>query len=274
MKVKMKHNKKRNTAFLYEALVRQMTKSVLEGQEEEYSNILSTFKKFFSKGKPLSEELELYRTVLSCEQVKPELVGDIISESRRRYDALDQSMIFQEQGKLISFINRKYGKDFYNSPVANYRNLATLDAIFNKSTPIKTKVLLERNLVESLSLIKETQNHHELVGTNLLTSSFLKKFNEKYSSLYEEQKCLLNAFILSLADDGLSLKAFLNEELGRLKKIITESIEIDEIKNDPVMLENTNKIVQIFEEVKNQPITDDFLERVLKIQVLAREVQD
>ena len=273
MKVKVKHNKKRNTAFLYEALVRQMTKCVLEQQEKEHSDLLVIFKDFFSKGKRLSEELKLYKTVLSCERVKPDLVGDIISESRRRYDALDQHAIFKEQGKLISIINKKYGREFYSSPVADYRNLATLDAIFNSSTPIKTKVLLERNLVESLSCVRQEKEPHELVGTTLLTNSFLRKFNEKYSHLHEEQKCLLNAFIMSLADDGLSLKAFLNEELGRLKKIITESAELEEVRADPQMLENTAKVLQIFKECKSKPITGDFLERVLKLQVLAREVQ-
>ena len=57
MKIKMKHNKKRNTAFLYEALVRQMTKHVLEENSKAREEVLSLVRSFFAKGKPLAEEL-------------------------------------------------------------------------------------------------------------------------------------------------------------------------------------------------------------------------
>ena len=33
--MKPKHNKKRNTAFLFEALVREITKAVVRGRQEE-----------------------------------------------------------------------------------------------------------------------------------------------------------------------------------------------------------------------------------------------
>ena len=32
--MKLKHNKKRNTAFLYEALVKELTKSIVHGNKE------------------------------------------------------------------------------------------------------------------------------------------------------------------------------------------------------------------------------------------------
>ena len=35
---KMKHNKKRNTAFLYECLIKEMTKAVVRGELKEQTN--------------------------------------------------------------------------------------------------------------------------------------------------------------------------------------------------------------------------------------------
>ena len=53
---------------------------------------------------------------------------------------------------------------------------------------------------------------------NLTYHSFISKFNNKYGVLLQEQKDLLNQYIISFADDGFELRVYLNEEIGRLKK--------------------------------------------------------
>jgi len=274
MKVKISHNKKRNTAFLYETLVRYVTKCVLEEQSEQKKEITSVVRRFFTKGTPLYEELKLYKSVLECTNTSPKMVERVVVESKRRYDKLDKKKIFSEQSKLIGVLNRKYGRGFYDCFIPNYKSLASVSAIFNDSIPVKTKVLLEQNLVQSLSSAHPPAEQHEMMGSNILTKQFIEKFNDKYGRLYEEQKCLLNAFILSLSDDGLSLRAFLNEELGRLKKIITESKNLREIEGDPTMLKNTERVLTLFENFKKKAIDAVMLENVLKIQTLAREIQE
>ena len=47
--MKNKHNKKRNTAFLYEVIVRGITNSVLEKNEQNKKFLLNVCKSFFSK---------------------------------------------------------------------------------------------------------------------------------------------------------------------------------------------------------------------------------
>ena len=59
----MKHNKKRNTAFLFEALVREATKSVVDGDTEKASVIKGLLTEFFGKSKILAKELELYEAL-------------------------------------------------------------------------------------------------------------------------------------------------------------------------------------------------------------------
>tara|TARA_B100000700_G_C14962618_1_gene817276 strand:- start:447 stop:1274 length:828 start_codon:yes stop_codon:yes gene_type:complete len=274
MKVKMKHNKKRNTAFLYEALVRQMTKHVLEENETGRKEVVSIVKEFFSKGRPLAEELRIYQAITKCENVKPNLLEKIIAEAKHSHARLDHNEVFNQQGKLISVINRKFGKSFYNSPVQNYRNLASIAAIFNPETPIKTRVLLENNLVESISSQQKKQEaQNEMIGTPVLMNTFLSKFNDKYGSLYEEQKCLLNTYIISMADDGLSMKAFLNEEITRLETIIQESLKLEEVSSDADMRQGSEKVIALIQELKKKPLTEEGLGTLLKIQTLAREVQ-
>lgn len=274
MKIKMKHNKKRNTAFLYEALVRQMTKHVLEENTTGRDEVVFIIKTFFSKGKPLAEELDLYRTIIDSSQVKPKILEKIITEAKSSHARLHSEEIFSQQGKLISVVNRKFGKGFYNSPVPNYRSLASIAAIFNQNTPIKTRVLLENSLIEALSSqTKEEKNNNEMIGTSVLMNTFLSKFNDKYDTLHEEQKCLLNSYIISMADDGLSMKAFLNEEISRLESIIQESLKMQELVNDQDMKSGTEKVISLIQELKTKPIKENDLSLLLKIQNLAREVQ-
>ena len=59
--MKIKHNKKRNTAFLYEVLTKEVAKAIVAKDIEKKKSLLSLMKEFFSKGKVLRQELELYK---------------------------------------------------------------------------------------------------------------------------------------------------------------------------------------------------------------------
>ena len=59
---KTKHNKKRNTAFLYEALIREATKYIVEGNKTKEKIVLLILKEHFTKG-VLADELSLYNQV-------------------------------------------------------------------------------------------------------------------------------------------------------------------------------------------------------------------
>ena len=58
-KVRHKHNKKRNTAFLYEALIKELTESIVRKNEEKKKNIVTILKEHFRKGTLLRKELNL-----------------------------------------------------------------------------------------------------------------------------------------------------------------------------------------------------------------------
>jgi len=59
--MRLKHNKKRNTAFLYEVLTKEVAKAIVAKDLKKKDSILSLMKEFFSKGKALRKELELYK---------------------------------------------------------------------------------------------------------------------------------------------------------------------------------------------------------------------
>ena len=103
--------------------------------------------------------------------------------------------------------------------------------------------------------------------------SFVSKFNEKYDAdLLKEQKDLLTHYITSFSDNGLELKNFLNNEIGRLKEKLRESCDADEIKNDKDMLQKTEEIISRLEAFSKEGITENVLMTVLKTQSLVEEI--
>ena len=61
--MKVKHNKKRNTAFVFEALVREATVAILKKEGDRKNRVVSILKKQFYDGSPLKKDLECDRSV-------------------------------------------------------------------------------------------------------------------------------------------------------------------------------------------------------------------
>ena len=104
--------------------------------------------------------------------------------------------------------------------------------------------------------------------------NFVKKFNVRYSdTLHEEQRRLLNKYVLSFSDNGLVLKAFLHEEIERLRTIISRGLKQEDISSDKEMTDKTKQVLNVIDGFSKERINNDLLERVMKIQSLAREIE-
>ncbi len=267
----MKHNKKRNTAFLYEILVREGTKATLTKDFKRLETVKQILVDFFNQNGVLSEELKLYNS-LRIPEVDSTLAEKYLLEVKNRYTRLNKRFLFNEQTKLINTINKKLGMEIYNNFIPYYKDLATISQIFNLSTPIKEKILLEQEVLGKFKLINEEKQLQPI--DNIVYNSFVKKFNEKYSNLLSEQKELLTKYINSFADEGLELKIYLNEEISNLNEKINSVIEKENIKNDHYLLDKTKKLFSILSEFKqNKNMSQEMLESLLKIQQFVHEVE-
>ena len=65
-----KHNKKRNTAFIYEALVREVVKQSIAKNSQKRNLAISLIKEFFNKNTLLYKDLQLYKSILETTQTK------------------------------------------------------------------------------------------------------------------------------------------------------------------------------------------------------------
>ena len=210
--MKLKHNKKRNTAFLYEALIKELTKSIINKDDQVKAEISEILKGNFANTSVLGKELQLYKTLNETESVDLYTAERLITETRTAHAALNKENIYENQTRLINVINKKISSGVFSNFVPNYKNLATISQIFNDDLSPKERVLLERGLISAMSSKKQQHKSKTMVPIdNLVYNKIIEGFNDKYgSSLLEEQKELLKNYIVSFSDNGLSLKVFLN----------------------------------------------------------------
>ena len=267
----MKHNKKRNTAFLYECLIRELTKAILKEDKIKQTKVKGLLKEFFSKGKVLKNELDIYRSLMETKEAKEDFSRRLLQESKVDFDKLDRKRVFNGQTALINKINKALGPKTFGNFVPNYKDLATLGLFFqNDNLNAKKRIMLENKMVNFLSRKEETLNEMRHID-NLEFSMFVKRFNETYqNSLLKEQKDLLTNFITSFSDNGLGLKSYLNDEIGRLK----EAVEAEIVKAQNLDLkENFKKVKAKLDNYAKQPLNSNIVEEVFYIQDLLAEVK-
>ena len=270
---KTKHNKKRNTAFLYETLVVELTKSIVQKNQKRKEQISEMLKVHFDQGTNLRKELDLFKALLETDGLDLRTSERLLTEAKRQYAFLNKKKTFDEQSELIKKINKTLSKGVFSNFMPNYKDLATIGQIFSDSTPIKKRVLLESKVVERLTNKADPKEEMQPID-NIVYKTFVSKFNEQYTGkLTEQQQALLSHYISSFADNGLQLKTFLNEELARLKKSLSKSLNTVEISHDGEMAASTKKVIVKLEEYKNTPIDKNMIESILKTQELVKEIE-
>lgn len=271
--MKYRHNKKRNTAFLFEAVVRELTRSIVDKDSVKKQKILAILKEHFSKDKALHKEYELYKTLSCAQGLDSETAEKILFEVKKAHDKLDYKIVFREQSKFIKAVNYELSKNVFNNFVPNYKSLATIYQMFDSDLSIKKKVILEQKIKETLMRPTEVQNQEKKVPIDsLVYNTFIKKYNDKYSeSLLEEQKELINKYLTSYADNKLELKIYLNEEVGRIKSKIANFMDSNTITNKST-LNRFNGVLTVIESLREQEITPSLIETTAKIQKLVSEI--
>ena len=239
-----------------------MTKAVAENSKSKENVVMSIIKEHFSKSTELYKELKIYKCILETENFDRELSKSLLSESKSRYDSLDRKKIFSEQNKLINRINKEIGRSVFNNFVPQYKDIATIYQIFNRSSSAKQQVILENQVVDILTKERKTLKNESKQVDSLVVRTFFKKFNEKYNkALLSEQKDVLKHFITD-SGDNIEFKLYLNEEIGRIKTELRESKVAER--------EDLLKVVDSF---RKHEINYNLVEKVIKLQQLVHEIK-
>ena len=270
--MKTRHNKKRNTAFVFEALVREATVAIIKENHEVKNNAIAIIKKHFVPGSVLHKDLQNYRSLYENQDLPREIAEKIIKEAKLAHRVMDPHGLFVSQSDLIADVNKELTPEVFNNFVPNYKTLASIAQMFSDKSSPKNTVILENNIINNMILSQDKQDTLEPID-NLVLNSFVNKFNDKYKEgLLENQKTLLNHYITSFADNGLGLKMFLNSEIARLKEELTVSLDKEIIKEDKDLIEKTNQVLEKLSSFQMQAASAKVVLTVLKTQQLAEEI--
>ena len=269
--MRIKHNKKRNTAFVYEALIKEATVAILKKEDTKRDKAIGLIKAHFKVGSTLRKDLDCYRSLCETQNLDRLTSEKILKESKLQRRLLDPTGLFKAQSVLIKDVNKELSPQVFNNFVPNYKSLATIAQIFSAKVSPKNRVILENEIIIKMLATTDTQKDEKV--DDVVYRTFAKKFNNKYDSeLLEEQKQLLNHYVSSFADNSLELKLFLNEEIKRLINELERARVVEEIKADKEMTQKTQQIVEKLKTYARSGITDDVLLTVMRTQQLVKEI--
>lgn len=284
-KSKISHNKKRNSAILFEMLLRHSVSSLMEDKKEEVSKTLAVVKKFFSKGTVLSEELKAFRTLLNSHVKSSETATKILSEVCKFTKTLSAKNIDKQKSLLIKEINHNLdARKIFSYRIPEYKTYATVQVLFNearsKGHPLDTveRYKLEESIVERLTtgkieektdMLKINPNHN-----NLIHKFATKRFTEKYQSvLSEDQKLLLTRYAASLlSESDKQFKGYVLSEVEKIKQSLS-SVKNAEVVVDQGLMNRINESKQKLVNESFEKIDDEKIVKLLQYMALVGEIK-
>jgi len=228
---KIKHSKFKNTGFIFELLVRQITSEIMSSDNSVAEKIL---KENFNSKKELSRELKLYQYLINEKynsESKAEQFINTICEARKR---LDENKLIKEKYNLIKQLKETYNIDeFIKSPVSNYKTLASIYKLFEVSSTdeqydptdiVSSRFTIAENIINTSIQNKDSKIKNAVLeeykkqdeDLRAISYKFLvENFNKKYKNLTSDQKGLLREYINNINNTG-KLNLYVSEEISKL----------------------------------------------------------
>ena len=276
----IKHNKIKNTAFLYECLTRQITSDVLSNNDP--SPALAIVKEFFKPTTILGKELVLYKALTSKKLKNEGKINYLVDSVLRERAKLNYSEMRRAKYNLVKKITEKYDlKDFFRTRISNYRDIASVYKLFeiqHNSNPFEEteiRFVVMENLKEKdapksnkQSVVEKFQK--ESKDLRLLSYKILvDKFNQKYSNLNESQRDLLKTYINNISNTS-TLKDFMAEEIKKLKN---EILKIHPKIDDKVVSIKLKECLNVLKKLnKGNVVNEEQLVTMMRFYSLLDEI--
>ena len=234
---KIKHSKFKNTGFIFELLVRQITAEVMSSSKSVAEKLL---KEHFNSKQELSKELKLYQYLINEKynsESKAEQFINTILEARKK---IDEKKLTKEKYNLIKEIKETYNLDeFIKSPISNYKTLASIYKIFETVVTdtqyeptdiVSERFTIAENIINSSIQNKDVKlkdavlEEYRKQDDDLRAVSYkllVESFNNKYSNLTNDQKGLLREYINNINNTG-KLSEYVSNEVTKLVEGLKE----------------------------------------------------
>jgi len=224
---KKAHNKKRNSALLYEFLIRHISNCLVTERADEAKKALEMSKVYFAKNTILNEELKLFKLLLNTNIHSRQSAQKIIEEVYSLSKKIDARKLDVEKSRLIKEINHNFGKsDFYSYKILDYPIYASIQTLLTEERNKKKRLLsldkikLEDRIVEHLITKKTPIMDNDAFKVNpeynnVVSHFVVERFHKKYNNrLTENQKKMVVDYAIYL----ISIVLIYRYEFKRYKK--------------------------------------------------------
>lgn len=278
---KLKHSKYKNTAILFEMLVRKLTSETLSSNKTVTADLI---KKYFGKNTELSKELYLYNTLIKKPFISEAQSLDYIRTTKLAHSKLNQGLLRRQRYNLIKEISEKFiFKNMSKMHISNYKVLASAGIIFDYEETDNPKQLMECKsvIIQHTKPVKKQDKQpdpalllfeSQTKDMRLLTYKLIvDKFNKKYSVLDTNQKQLLNKYIVNV-NDTAALKEYIQVVIPKIKQqLVTQSKHV----TDNVTKIKVKKLSEMLCTVENmKTIKESHVLSLLRYYDLIRELKE
>ena len=276
--MKLKHNKLRNPAILFELLVRQITTDTLNNRESKSVNIL---KRHYNNTQ-IAKEFKIYKTLYEAKNLSEAKASILINSAIQAHSKLNKTTLRKAKYDLIADIKENYNlEEFFKSKVNNYKTLASIYMLFetvnsdiaDPEVESKYRFTIMESICENPNknpkdTLLEEYNSYDKGTRSLVYKLFIQKFNEKYSDLDDNQKSLLKEYITNISTSD-SLREYVNSEITKVKKDIKK--ESASLKDEARKVK-LNEVCNFIEEIpENKQVCEKDIHNLLYYYELLKE---
>lgn len=269
----LKHKKHRNTGLIYEMLTRRLTYEILAGKDMSSVDII---RKYFSAGKELYKELALYKALHDERYSNRDDAKSLLESVRDVRNNLDRDKLQKEKYYLIKEIKETIGFDnLFSIEVPDYTVYASIYNLMeykDVDDPVymnKSKSSLLEHITKKEGGIEEGIYKDD---PNLLDTTFkifIKKFNDKYSTLQPSQKSLLKEYIHT-PDNSPEFKEYFLKECDYIKGKLSKFIVYNTDESLSVKIESILELLDNMDELNF--IKEEHINCLMKYQELLKEL--
>ena len=238
----LKHSKYKNTAILFEILVRKLTSESLTSDKSVTINII---KKYFGKNTELSKELQLYNSLIK-EQLNSEAKAlEFVRTCKSAHLQLNKSVLKRQRYNLVKEISENF--DFNKISKIRINNYKTLASVYK---------IFEYNDIDNPNQLFECKN--EIVAHMLIQESS-KPSVDKLIEAYKAQntdtrllayKLMIDKFNKTHVNDTEQLKQYFGTVIPSIKKELKESVTKITDPVTKIKVDNLSKMLCNIESIK------------------------
>lgn len=228
----LKHNKKKNGRIIYEQLMQLATRLALTNYKKEANYILNIVKEHFAPNTMLGKEKKLFNSLLENKTNSKDMAEAILAETLSESRFINEEKIEKERVDLINEIMKSIGKDLFSIPIKEYKLIASIQILFNemrnnfKYSEPKDRIKIKSVILENMKEKEDKEINQINEFDNFTYKIFLKKFNEKYSSIMnEDQKEILTGWVdYLLTEDKKTFGDLMRNKLRKVKSNLDVSL--------------------------------------------------